>query len=132
MQLTLRHDLAFVTASLTYRGATVSVPVLLVDTGAASTVINADLAADAGVFLEPGDRLRTLRGVGGREYVFVRDVDRLAIGAHGLDDFEVEIGELDYGLEIGGILGMDFLCTAGAVVDLDRMMIEFRRQTRGP
>jgi hypothetical protein len=35
----------------------------------------------------------------------------------GLDVFEVEIGELDYGLEIGGILGMDFLCAAGAVVD---------------
>ena len=128
MQLTLRHDLAFVTATLTYRGATVSVPDLLVDTGAASTVINADLAADAGVFLEPRDRLRTLRGVGGREYVFVRDVDRLAIGEHGLDGFEVEIGELDYGLEIGGILGMDFLCAAGAVVDLDRLTIEFRRQ----
>jgi predicted aspartyl protease len=95
VQLTLRHDLAFVTATLTYRGATVSVPDLLVDTGAASTVINADLAADAGVFLEPRDRLRTLRGVGGREYVFVRDVDRLAIGEHGLDGFEVESGELD-------------------------------------
>src|SRR6185436_17038091 len=70
----------------------------------------------------------TLRGVGGREYVFVRHVDRLAIGGHGLDVFEVEIGELDYGLEIGGILGMDFLCAAGAVVDLDRLTIEFRRQ----
>ena len=117
MQLTLRHDLAFVTATLTYRGTTVSVPDLLVDTGAASTVLNADLAADTGVFLEPSDRLRTLRGVGGREYVFVRRVDRLAIGDHGLDDFE-----------IGGILGMDFLRTAGAVVDLDRLTIEFRRQ----
>jgi predicted aspartyl protease len=127
VQLTLRHDLAFITATLTYRGATVSILDLLVDTGAASTVINADLEADAGVFLEPGDRLRTLRGVGGREYVFVRHVDRLAIGEHGLDGFEVEIGELDYGLEIGGILGMDLLCAAGAVVDLDRLTIEFRR-----
>jgi len=128
VQLTLRHDLAFVTATLTYRGTTVSVPGVLVDTGAASTVINADLAADAGIFLEPGDKLRTLRGVGGREYVFVRDVDRLAIGENGLDGFEVEIGALDYGLEIGGILGMDFLRATGAVVDLDRLTIEFRRQ----
>jgi hypothetical protein len=70
VQLTLRHDLVFVTATLTYRGATISVPDLLVDTGVASTVINADIAADAGVFLEPRDRLRTLRGVGGRAYVF--------------------------------------------------------------
>ena len=49
MQLTVRHELAFVTATLTYRGTAVRVPDLLVDTGAASTVINADLAADTGV-----------------------------------------------------------------------------------
>lgn len=32
-----------------------------------------------------------------------------------LDGFEVEIGGMDYGFEIGGILGMDFLRKAGAV-----------------
>jgi predicted aspartyl protease len=125
VQLILRGELAFVTASLTFRGKTVPVPDVLVDTGAASTVINADLAADAGVYLEAGDRLRMLRGVGGREYVFVRRVDRFAVGERGLDDFELEIGELDYGFELGGILGMDFLRAAHAVVDLGRLTIEF-------
>ena len=61
--------------------------------------------------------------------MFVRHVDRLAIGEHGLDDYEVEIGELDYGLEMGGILGMDFLRAAGAIVDLGKLTIEFRHQT---
>ena len=125
VQLTLRDNLAFVTATLTYRGATVDVPDVLVDTGSASTVINADLAADAGVFLGQTDRLRMLRGVGGREFVFVRAVDRLAIGDRGLDHFEVEIGEMDYGFEIGGILGMDFLRAAGAVIDLGKLTLEF-------
>lgn len=124
MRLTLRSDLAFVTAALTYRGATVEVPDVLVDTGAASTVINADIAADVGIYLGRGDRLRMLRGVGGREFVFVRRVDRFAIGGHGVDDFELEVGEMDYGFEIGGILGMDYLRTAGAVIDLGRLTIE--------
>lgn len=48
----------------------------LVDTEAASTVINADIAADAGVYLEPSDLLRRHRGVGGHEHVFMRQVDR--------------------------------------------------------
>ena len=124
VQLLLRGDLAFVTATLRYRGATVEIPDVLLDTGATSTVLNADAAAEAGVLLGHGDRLRMLRGVGGREYVFVRHVDRLAIGEHGLDNFEVEIGELDYGIEIGGILGMDFLRAAGAIIDLRDSTLE--------
>jgi predicted aspartyl protease len=127
VDLTLRDELLFVTASLTYRGTTIEVPDVLLDTGAVSTVINADLAADAGVFLDRGDRLRMLRGVGGREYVFVRRIDRLAVGPHGIADFEVEVGELDYGFELGGILGMDFLRAACAVIDLGALTLDLRK-----
>ena len=88
-------------------------------------IINADLAADAGVYVSPTDTLRRLRGVGGHEHVFTGRIDRLAIGDHGLDDFEVEVGEMDYGFRIGGILGMDFLRTAQAVIDLGQLMIDF-------
>ena len=125
MQLTSRHELAFVTATLTYRGTTVEVPDVLVDTGAASTVLNADLAATAGIYLAPNDLLRRLRGVGGHEHVFLRQVDRLAVGDHGIDHFDVEIGEMDYGFEIGGIIGMDFLRAARAITDLGSLTIEF-------
>ncbi|HSN26648.1 MAG TPA: retropepsin-like aspartic protease [Kofleriaceae bacterium] len=125
MQLTFRHELAFVTATLTYSGVSIEIANVLVDTGAASTTINADLAADAGVFVSPTDTLRRLRGVGGHEHVFSRRVDRFAIGDHGLNDFELEIGEMDYGFQLGGILGMDFLRTARAVLDLDQLTIDF-------
>jgi len=42
-----------------------------------------------------------------------------------LDNFELDIGEMDYGFQIGGILGMDFLRAARAVIDLDRLAIDF-------
>lgn len=125
MQLTLRHDLAFVTATLTYAGTSIDISDVLVDTGAASTIVNADLAADAGVYVNPSDTLRRLRGVGGHEHVFTRRVDRFAIGAHGLADFELEVGEMDDGIRIGGILGMDFLGAASGVIDLGRLTLEF-------
>ena len=96
------------------------------DTGAASTVINADLAADAGIYLAPSDHLRRLRGVGGHEHVFMRRIDRFAVGHHGLDGFEIEIGEMDYGFEFGGIIGMDFLRAARAIIDIGDLTIEFR------
>lgn len=123
MQLTSRHELVFVTATVTYRGSTIEVPDVLVDTGAASTVIDADHAANAGIFLEPTDRLRRLRGVGGHEHVFVRNVDHFSIGGHGLEMFELEFGELDYGFKFGGILGMDFLRASRAVLDLGALTI---------
>ena len=104
MQLTFRHDLAFVTATLTYSGVSIEIADVLVDTGAASTIINADIAADDGVYVSPTDTLCGLRGVGGHEHVFTRRIDRFAIGDHGLDNFELEIGEMDYGFQIGGIL----------------------------
>jgi len=125
VQLISRHELIYVTATLTYLGTTVDLTDVLIDTGAASTVINADLAADAGIFLAPSDQLRRLRGVGGHEHVFMRQVDRFAVGEHGLDRFEVEIGEMDYGFEFGGIIGMDFLRAARAVIDLGNLTIDF-------
>ena len=92
MRLTSRHELAFVTATLTYRGTTIKIPDVFVDTGAASTVIDADHAAKAGINLEPTDRLRRLRGVGGHEHVFVRKIDRFAVDSRGLDGFEIDDG----------------------------------------
>jgi predicted aspartyl protease len=125
VQLIFRHELAFVTASLTYSGISIEIPDVLVDTGAASTIVNADLAAEAGVYVSPTDTLRRLRGVGGHEHVFSRSVDQFAVGGQALSNFELEIGEMDYGLRIGGILGMDFLRAAQAVIDFARSRIDF-------
>jgi hypothetical protein len=36
---------------------------------------------------------------------------------------------MDYGFEIAGILGMDFLRRAGAVIDLEAMELSFGRST---
>jgi hypothetical protein len=57
--------------------------------------------------------------------VFVRHVDHFAVEGHGLTNFELEIGEVDYGFQLGGILGMDFLRAAKAQIDLDRLTIDF-------
>ncbi len=124
VRLSLRDDLPFVSIALTHRGVTIVVPEVLVDTGAASTVVNADIASQVGIVAERTDRLRTLRGVGGHEYVFVRQVDRLAVGQVGVAAFDIEVGEMDYGFEISAILGMDFLRRAGAIIDLRHLRLE--------
>ena len=86
MRLVLRDELPFVTATVIYGRACVEVANVLVDTGSASTLINSDILAAVGVLPQPGDRLRTLRGVGGREVVFARKIDRLEVGTAAIDD----------------------------------------------
>ena len=71
------------------------------------------------------DILHTLRGVGGTEVVFTRRLDSLQIGEHRLTNFEIEVGGMDYGFEMHGILGMDFLIQAGAIINLHEMTITF-------
>jgi hypothetical protein len=125
MHISLLHDLPFVSVALTYRGLTAIVEDVLVDTGSGGTLVAADAVAALNLVPEPTDVLRTLRGVGGREVVFTRVVDRLRVGERALDQFLVEIGGMDYGFAINGILGMDFLTRSRAVIDFTRNEIEF-------
>ncbi len=71
------------------------------------------------------DLLFTIRGVGGTEVVFTRKIDYLQLGEHKLSNFDVEIGGMDYGFEINGILGMDFLRRTGAIINLRELRIDF-------
>lgn len=121
MRIVLRDRLLFVTVTIAYGGREIEVSNVLLDTGAASTVINADIAGELGIFAQRTDRLRELRGVGGHEYVFVRELDRIIVDARTMDHFEVDIGEVDYGVGIDGILGMDFLIASRAIIDLSTL-----------
>ncbi|MEO6951367.1 MAG: retropepsin-like aspartic protease [Polyangia bacterium] len=124
MKLVLRANLPFVTVRITHEGASIDIDNVLIDTGSASTVLSADRLAALGITPRPTDPLRTLRGIGGRELVFTRLLERIDIGEMGVEDFEVEVGGMDYGFAIHGIVGMDFLMATHAVLDLSALTIE--------
>ena len=125
MRLTLKDDLPFVQVTVIYRDAELEISNVLVDTGSATTILAADQVARIGIIPEPSDILYTIRGVGGIETVFIRRIERLRIGQREVTDFEVEVGGMDYGFEIQGILGMDFLLRSGAIVNLRDLSLEF-------
>ena len=125
MPLTLRDNLPFTTVTVTYQGTTMDIPHVLVDTGSAATLLAADIVAALGIVPLPEDILHSLRGLGGTEVVFTRRLDSLQVGEHRLTNFEIEVGGMDYGFEMHGILGMDFLIQAGAIINLHEMTITF-------
>jgi predicted aspartyl protease len=125
MKLQLRHNLPFTSVTLRYRDQTIDLKPVLIDTGSASTVFSADAVEAIGISPRPEDVLNKLRGIGGTEVVYARVVDQVSVDEAGLSDLEVEIGGMDYGFEIQGILGMDFLRRTGAVLDLHEMTLKF-------
>jgi hypothetical protein len=125
MELQLRDNLPFAQVRVVYQGATIEISDVLVDTGSASTILAADVVAAIQLTPLPDDSLYTIRGVGGVEVVFTRRIDSLQLGDQSISDFEIEIGGLDYGFEINGILGMDFLTQIGAIINLREMQIGF-------
>ena len=124
MKLELRYNLPFTSASLSHQGRVIDVQPILIDTGSASTVISADVVDAIGIVPRPDDILNKLRGIGGTEVVYRRVVDRLSVGDAYLSDFDVEIGGMDYGFEIQGIIGMDFLRRTRSLINLKDMTLE--------
>lgn len=125
MQLTLKDELPVVTVQVVYGNRRTEIPNVLVDTGSAGTIMAADVVASIGITPDLQDELHVIHGIGGSEVVFSRKVDILQIEGHGSSQFEIEIGGMDYGFEINGILGMDFLLRTGAVIDLHRLCLTF-------
>jgi hypothetical protein len=125
MQLTLKDDLPFTRVKVAYRGAEIEISDVLVDTGSATTILAAHAVASVGIVPELPDVLYTIRGVGGIETVFTRRIERLEVSQRDVTDFEIEVGGMDYGFEINGILGMDFLLQTGAIINLRDLSLDF-------
>jgi predicted aspartyl protease len=123
MKIRVHGGLPYVDALLEYRGHALPLENVLIDTGSAGVILPTDHLVRIGLTYEPEDMVHRIRGAGGSEFVYTKRVDRLSIGELHVADFEVEVGARDYGFDISGIVGMDFLTKVGAVVDLARLEI---------
>jgi hypothetical protein len=125
MKLLLKDNIPFIKVTVAYKGAEIEITDILIDTGSGTTILSTDIVVPIHIVPSPEDILHTIRGVGGVEVVFRRTLDYFQIGDYRLSNFPVDIGGMDYGFEINGILGMDFLTNAGAILNLRDMNIEF-------
>ena len=123
MNIEIHNGLPFVTVSVTYRGQTAVLTNVLLDTGSAGTVLATDRLLEIGLTMDPADPIYRIRGVGGSEFVFAKAVDRLGFDDVSVENFEIEVGALAYGIDINGILGLDFLLAVGANIDLARLQV---------
>jgi len=125
MKLLIRYNLPFINIKVGYRNLSIDIPNILLDTGSASTILDADIISSIGIKPEANDTTAQIVGIGGEESVFHKSVDYIKIDNKVLYDFKIDVGILDYGFGIDGILGMDFLLKTNAIIDLQKKMILF-------
>jgi hypothetical protein len=123
MIIEVKHGLPFVEVTIRYRGSELLLERVLLDTGSAGTIFNANLVGTISVFPEGNDVVDTIRGVGGVEYVYSKYFESIHFGDVSLENFQVEIGNMDYGMEINGIIGFDFISAANLLIDTKNMLV---------
>ncbi len=123
MNYHIQYGLPFVTVIIQFRGQRLILEKVLLDTGSAGTIFNTDVVGAIGVIPESEDVVDTIRGVGGVEYVYTKNFDAIYLDSVCLNNFQVEVGNMDYGMEIDGIIGFDFIQAAKLIIDTIRMQV---------
>jgi hypothetical protein len=53
-----------------------------------------------------------------------KNLDQISIHDEiAIQNFNVELGSMDYGLEIDGIIGYDFMKEVGLIIDVQRLIL---------
>ena len=116
VKLDLKYGLPFCKITLIYKGKSMKLGNVLIDTGSVGTILKMDR-------VEKDDTIETISGVGGIEFVYKKNIDGIKLGNLVISNFIIEVGAMDYGFEINGIIGMNFLREAGAIINLGKMAI---------
>ncbi|TFE19735.1 retropepsin-like aspartic protease [Cohnella luojiensis] len=123
MNLELINGLPFISVKVTFRDQEITLNNVLIDTGSAGTIFKAELLRSIGVYPEANDYTCAIRGIGGSEVVFFKTINTIEIEEIQLNHFEIEVGEMNYGFPINGILGFDFMQQAGIIIDTKNLEI---------
>ena len=114
-----KHGLLYTSVILQHGGESIIVDDVIVDTGAFHTIILTDYLEGLEVEFEEDDELVKSSGYGGIQLTSVRKkIDKIRIGDISLENIKVDFGIIDPYERINGLIGLDFLCSAGVIIDL--------------
>lgn len=119
----MAHGLPFTSVTLRANGKSLTLQRVLIDTGSAGSLFKTDDLEVLGVTLESTDAIRFMSEIGGREPVVEKTIESIEVADMIASPFTVELGAVDYGYGIAGILGLNFLLKVGARIDLANLEI---------
>lgn len=119
MKLSYDGQLITTTLSVTFRGRSLNINDVIVDTGSSHTVISPDILEKIGVSYENGDNIYEAYGIGGTVPFYTKIMDGIQIGIFTVNEIEIDIGMLPN--NPSGLLGLDILKAYNFTIDLERL-----------
>ena len=110
--------------TITFNGKSKVLKNVVIDTGAAQSIINSQFVTDLGIAPNFQDKVIKTRGIGGELKFFYRNVDELKIGNFVFKNLEIDFGEIDPKGEISGLIGLDILNNIRAIIDIEIPIVE--------
>lgn len=115
----IAYDGQLITTSLvvTFRGHSLRIDDVIIDTGSSHTVISPDVLEGIGVVYENGDSIYEAYGIGGTVPFYTKTIDQIEIDTFILKSIEIDVGILPQSHK--GLLGLDILKEHNFIVDLE-------------
>ena len=124
MEVEYKGGLLFTSIGISFRGNSKIIHNIVIDTGAAESIISPDVVEDIEIFAEQEDSINSFYAAGGSLHnYFSKKVQEVSLGKVGLNDVRMDFGVIDPKGYINGLLGLDLLMKIGAVIDLSRLSI---------
>lgn len=127
MKVELRNGLLFTSLKVSYLGHEKVISNIVVDTGAAETLISPDTVLDIGIEALNSDSINSYYGIGGDLHSFFsKAVDSVEIDNIKINGFKLDFGVIDPQGDINGLLGLDILLKLEAQIDLKELTLNFK------
>lgn len=123
MNLDYVNGLLFSCITITHHGKTMIIPKVVIDTGAAASILSIDAVEELFNDYEPEDQIRFMTGIGGREASVRRKINLVKFHSFLMKDFRIDFGRIGEYSEINGLIGLDILIPGKFIVDLHRLQI---------
>lgn len=125
MRIEYRDGLIFTSIEILYEGNTKTIDNVVIDTGAAGSIISSDAVDDIGIYAELGDKIIEYYGVGGSSHIaYIKRINEIKLGSQSIKDIEIDFGMIDTTGDINGLIGLDILIKVGAIIDLKNFNID--------
>lgn len=128
MKLELRNGLLFTSLKIIFQGNEKIINNIVLDTGAAETLISPEAVLDIGIEAINSDSVNSYYGIGGDLHSFFsKQVDSIEVDNTKLNNIKLDFGIIDPAGDINGLLGLDILLNLEAQIDLKQLTVNFSR-----
>lgn len=126
MKIKMNDGLPLVSVTITYKGRTICIQNVLLDTGCSTTIFDTDEVEEIGLVIDRmNGRPRRMYGVGGEsELCYEQIVSNIEINNHLFDSFQLQLGITKETYGFNGIVGVDFMVETGSIIDFKEMLVK--------